>query len=191
MRKHDIASAAERSLLTIASVLTVTAPALAAANRLQLAGEGLISAVGVWLALAAFAVCRRNERLIVLICSRNAAVRFVAVFMSGVALSFLALFSIALPTSLVFDAVAWPVATMLWFFPPPCFGYASSGVHWCEGMPVQVLAGGVGVVILLFFYWIVSWFVVNRLVANTRCVITPCHNKIACRSAAVPQWAGA
>ena len=99
----------------------------------------------------------------------NEALRFVSVFIAGICLAAIAFLSGSLPSSTIFTVLAWPVAIMLHLFPSPCFGRGAGRQPFCEGTPVQVLAGGVGLFALVVFYWFVAW-VGLRLLLRARAV---------------------
>jgi voltage-gated potassium channel Kch len=91
--------------------------------------------------------------------------RFVTVFISGVAFTLVALFSAELPWKVFFTVLAWPIAIMLWVFPPPCFDHGPGVEPFCEATPIQLLAGGLGLIVLLVFYWCVSSLALRRVLA--------------------------
>jgi hypothetical protein len=85
-----------------------------------------------------------------------------AVLALGLSLTFLAFLSSALPVHAVSDVLLWPVTLMLWVFPGPCFDRGPGEPPFCEGTPVQVLAGGFGMLLTLAFYFVVAYFLVRR-----------------------------
>lgn len=99
----------------------------------------------------------------------NEALRFVSVFITGICLAAIAFLSGSLTSSTLFTVLAWPVALMLHLFPSPCFDRGLGNQPFCEGTPVQILAGGVGLFVLVVFYWFVAW-VGLRLVLRARSV---------------------
>jgi hypothetical protein len=99
----------------------------------------------------------------------NEALRFVFVFIAGICLASIAFLSGSLPSSTVFNVLAWPVALMLHLFPSPCFDRGLGHQPFCEGTPVQVVAGGVGLFVLVVFYWLIVWAAL-RLVLRARSV---------------------
>src|SRR5437763_138841 len=89
------------------------------------------------------------------------AVRFALVFVGGVLFSLLALVSVALPSRIPFDILAWPVAFMSWLFPAPCFDRGPGMEPFCEGTPIQLIAGVVGFFGMLLFYWFLLWLLLR------------------------------
>jgi hypothetical protein len=49
-------------------------------------------------------------------------------------------------------AVLWPATYIADAFPPPCFDQGPGQKPFCEGTPVQVLAGVVGLVVTWLLY---------------------------------------
>ena len=85
-----------------------------------------------------------------------------AVLALGLSLTVLAFLSNALPVHAVSDVLLWPITLMLWIFPGPCFDRGPGEKPFCEGTPVQVLAGGFGALVTLAFYFLVAYFLVRR-----------------------------
>jgi hypothetical protein len=89
-------------------------------------------------------------------------VRPFAILALGLALTFVALLSKFLPVSAVSDVLLWPVTLMLWIFPGPCFDQGPGEAPLCEGTPIQILAGGFGLLVTLAFYFLVAYVLVRR-----------------------------
>jgi hypothetical protein len=87
----------------------------------------------------------------------NEAARFVSVFVAGSGLATIAMLSSSLSSSVPFNVLAWPVAFMNHMFPAPCFDRGPGRLPFCEGTPVQLVAGAVGLFVLVMFYWFVAW----------------------------------
>lgn len=94
--------------------------------------------------------------------AKHAGIRFVIVFFLACAATFLALLTGALPTHIPFDVLAWPIAGMLWLFPPPCFDRGPGNPPFCEGTPVQIVAGLIGLVVTFVFHCMLAAWLLNR-----------------------------
>jgi hypothetical protein len=92
----------------------------------------------------------------------KASLRPFAVLVLGLALTFLAVLTKALPVHAVSDVLLWPVTLMLWIFPAPCFDRGPGEKPFCEGTPIQILAGGFGMLVALAFYFLVAYILVRR-----------------------------
>ncbi len=153
----------DRWALFLSAAAGLAALVLAAADQIQNAGR----AVAVSLAfLVVFGLARGYLRFgnrFWLALSKHQALRFVTVFISGIALTVTALFSAVLPGKVVFEVLAWPVAVMLWLFPRPCFDRGPGVEPFCEGTPIQLLAAGLGMIVLMVFYGFVSWLAIRRV----------------------------
>ena len=90
------------------------------------------------------------------------AIRFTIAFFLAAAATCLAALSITLPTQIVFNVVAWPVAGMLRLFPAPCFDRGPGNPPFCEGTPIQILAGGFGLIVTFVFYCVLASWLLNR-----------------------------
>lgn len=157
-----------RWLLFLGTAAALSALVLAAANQIQSAGRATAVSVGFFVVLGVARGYRRFGNRFWLALPEHQSLRFVTVFISGIAFTVVALFSAVLPWKVFFTVLAWPVAIMLWLFPPPCFDRGPGVEPFCEGTPIQLLAGGLGLIVLLIFYWCVSWLALRRVLEVRR-----------------------
>jgi hypothetical protein len=92
----------------------------------------------------------------------KASLRPFAILALALALTFVAMLSKFLPVPAVSDVLLWPVTLMLWIFPAPCFDRGPGEKPFCEGTPIQILAGGFGLLVTLAFYFLVAYVLVRR-----------------------------
>jgi hypothetical protein len=152
----------DRWILFLGTGAGLTALVLAAANQIQNAGRAMTVSLAFFVVFGLAWGYRRFGNRFWLALPKHKSLRFVTVFISGIAFTLVALFSAALPGKVIFALLAWPVAIMLWIFPPPCFDRGPGMEPFCEGTPIQLLAGGLGLIVLLIFYWCVSWLALRR-----------------------------
>jgi len=150
-------------VLFLGAAAGLAALVLAAANQIQNAGRATAVSLAFFVVLGLGRGYRRFGNDFWLALPKHESLRFVTVFISGIALTLAALFSAVLPGKVIFAVLAWPVAIMLWLFPPPCFDRGLGAEPFCEGTPIQLVAGGLGLIVLLVFYWFVSWLALRRM----------------------------
>ncbi|HEY3570422.1 MAG TPA: hypothetical protein VGP73_21005 [Thermoanaerobaculia bacterium] len=93
---------------------------------------------------------------------RSAALRGLSVLALGSSMTAAAVLSAALPVRVISRVLLWPVSIMLWIFPAPCFDRGPGEKPFCEGTPIQLLAGGFGLIVTWAFYLVVAHVLIRR-----------------------------
>ncbi len=93
---------------------------------------------------------------------RSAALRGLSVLTLGSLTTAAAVFSALLPVQIISKVLLWPVTILLWIFPAPCFDRGPGEEPFCEGTPIQILAGGFGLVVTWVFYLGVAYVLIRR-----------------------------
>jgi hypothetical protein len=93
---------------------------------------------------------------------RSAALRGLSVLLLGSTMTATAVLSAALPVRFISQILLWPISIMLWIFPAPCFDRGPGEEPFCEGTPIQLLAGGFGLMVTWAFYLMVAYVLIRR-----------------------------
>ncbi|MFL6258675.1 MAG: hypothetical protein ACJ76Y_03085 [Thermoanaerobaculia bacterium] len=73
-----------------------------------------------------------------------------------------AVLSAALPVRVISQVLLWPVSILLWIFPAHCFDRGPGEKPFCEGTPVQIVAGGFGLIVTWAFYLMAAYVLIRR-----------------------------